>query len=136
MTKLTNQELSVMRLDKWLWAARFFKTRRMAVDAITGGKVQLNGQRSKPGKDVKLGDKLFIRKGILEWDIEVMGLNAQRRPTSEAVLLYQESDFSKTRRQEMLKSQKLAREIGMIPGGERPTKRDRRQINRFTVENG
>jgi len=123
-----------MRLDKWLWVARFFKTRQLAVEAANGGKVQLNGQRSKPGKDVKPGDQLRIHKGALEWELEVLGLAAQRRPAAEAVLLYRELETSRVRRQQILAEQRLSRKAGQILGGPRPTKRDRRQIHRFTEE--
>ncbi|MGC1519384.1 MAG: RNA-binding S4 domain-containing protein [Azonexus sp.] len=80
-----------MRLDKWLWAARFFKTRSLASDAVDGGKVKLNGAATKPAKDVKLGDRLQIRAGEQDWEIVVQGLNEQRQPASEAQLLYQET---------------------------------------------
>ncbi|HDK38265.1 MAG TPA: RNA-binding S4 domain-containing protein, partial [Thiolapillus brandeum] len=69
-----------MRLDKWLWAARFFKTRKLAAEAISGGKVHLNGQRSKPGKDVRPGNMLNISKNGLHWEIEILQLSRQRRP--------------------------------------------------------
>jgi len=123
-----------MRLDKWLWVARFFKTRPLAVEAINGGKVHLNGQRSKPGKEVKPGNRLRIHKGLLEWEIEVLGLAAQRRPATEAVRLYRESEESKARREQFLAEQPLLREAGHTPGGPRPTKRDRRQIHRFSED--
>lgn len=77
-----------MRLDKWLWAARFFKTRQLAIEAINGGKVHANGQRAKPGKDIAVGTRLEITKEPYSWDIIVTALNAQRRPAEEAALLY------------------------------------------------
>ena len=77
-----------MRLDKWLWAARFYKTRQLAVEAISGGKVHLNGQRTKPGKAVDIGSEIRIHKGPLEWEITVEALPKQRRPAKEAVLFY------------------------------------------------
>jgi ribosome-associated heat shock protein Hsp15 len=119
-----------VRLDKWLWAARFFKTRQLAVESIEGGKVQVNGQRTKPGRPVQPGMCLRIHKGSLEWEIEVLGLSRQRRPASEAALLYSESEASRTRREVLLRQQ---RDLGLAAdaSGERPTKRDRRQIQRF-----
>ena len=120
-----------IRLDKWLWAARFFKTRQLAVDAINGGKVQVNGQRTKPGKTVQPGSRLIIHKGSLEWDLVVKGISRQRRPASEAVLLYEETEESRLRRQDLVR----ARREGGAPVQEvkgRPSKRDRRMIERFT----
>ena len=119
-----------MRLDKWLWAARFFKTRSLASDAVDGGKVKLNGSTTKPAKDVKLGDRLHIRAGEQDWDVVVQGLNEQRRPASEAQLLYQETPDSVQLRTQAAKLRKLA----PVPGPEqkgRPTKRDRRQLSRL-----
>jgi ribosome-associated heat shock protein Hsp15 len=122
---------AAIRLDKWLWAARFFKTRRLAVEAITGGKIQVNGQRSKPGKTVQAGTRLIVHKGSLEWDLVVKAVAKQRRPASEAVLLYEESEDSRLRRQELARQR---REIGarVQAAKGRPNKRDRRMIQRFT----
>jgi ribosome-associated heat shock protein Hsp15 len=120
-----------VRLDKWLWAARFFKTRRLAVEAVEGGKVQVNGQRAKPARPVLPGMTLIIRKDTLEWEIEVLALSRQRGPASAAALLYAESPESRARREEQVRNR---RELGagLDLSGERPTKRDRRQIQRFT----
>lgn len=117
-----------VRLDKWLWAARFFKTRQLAVEAINGGKVQVNGQRTKPGRTIRPGARLSIHKGPLAWEIEVRALSCQRRPATEAALLYAEAESSRMRRQELVHQR---RELGVPHPGERPTKRDRRQIQRF-----
>jgi ribosome-associated heat shock protein Hsp15 len=122
---------SGMRLDKWLWAARFFKTRKLATEAINGGKVHLNGQRTKPGKEVKPGSKLRIHKGALEWNIEVLVLPAQRRPASEAVTFYSEDDASRENRERLIEQQRLLREASPKPPAQRPSKRDRRLIHRF-----
>jgi len=122
--------LSSLRLDKWLWAARFFKTRQLAVEAINGGKVHLNGQRSKPGKEVQVGTRLRIHKGSLEWDIEVAGINKQRRPASEARLLYEEDEESRLRREKLVEEQRLLKAAEPQPT-HRPSKRDRRMIHRF-----
>lgn len=119
-----------MRLDKWLWAARFFKTRQLAIEAINGGKVHLNGHRAKPGKDIGVGSHLTITKEPYHWDITVTSLNAQRRPASEASLLYEEDPASAARRQEEVTRRREEREQGIQPA-EKPGKRDRRMIHRF-----
>jgi len=120
-----------IRLDKWLWAARFFKTRQLAVEAINGGKVQVNGQRSKPGKTVQAGTRLIIHKGSLEWDLVVKGISRQRRPATEAVLLYEESEESRLRRQALIRERRESGAPSRAVAG-RPTKRDQRLIQRFT----
>ncbi|VAX08956.1 Ribosome-associated heat shock protein implicated in the recycling of the 50S subunit (S4 paralog) [hydrothermal vent metagenome] len=120
-----------MRLDKWLWAARFFKTRQLAAEAIKGGKVHLNGQRAKPGKDIRSGSLLRIHKASLEWEVEVKVLPKQRRPAAEAVHFYEESEESILRRQQItteLRDQRAA--TGTSPGS-KPSKRNRRMIHRF-----
>jgi ribosome-associated heat shock protein Hsp15 len=119
-----------MRLDKWLWAARFFKTRSLASDAVDGGKVKLNESTTKPAKDVKLGDRLHIRAGEQDWDVVVQGLNEQRRPASEAQLLYQETPDSVQRQTQVAELRKLSPTPAPEQKG-RPTKRDRRKLSRF-----
>ena len=121
-----------MRLDKWLWAARFFKTRSLATDAVDGGKVKLNGAAVKPAKDVKVGDRLQIRAGEQDWELVVQGINEKRRPASEAQLLYLETPESTQRRAQIAELRKLA----PLPTPEqkgRPTKLDRRALSRFRV---
>ncbi|WP_456403988.1 RNA-binding S4 domain-containing protein [Thiolapillus sp.] len=120
-----------MRLDKWLWAARFFKTRKLAAEAISGGKVHLNGQRSKPGKEVRPGTRLDISKNGLHWEIEVLQLPRQRRPASEAVHFYSESEQSRKRREEELAILRAARAATPVKTDGRPNKKDRRLIHRF-----
>jgi len=120
-----------MRLDKWLWAARFFKTRSLAAQAIEGGKVKLNQQRIKPAKDVHPGDLLAIQVGCYEWSIRVLGLSARRGPAPEAQALYAELPESQERRL----AQMALRSIQVEPAAQihgRPTKRDRRRLGRFT----
>ena len=124
-----------MRLDKWLWAARFFKTRALATEAINGGKIHLNGQRAKPGKEIGIGARLQISKDQYLWDITVTALNAQRRPASEAALLYEETPESRAKRQTEVDRRKLDREMGGQPD-QRPDKKDRRVIHRFKREMG
>ena len=119
-----------LRLDKWLWAARFFKTRSLAKAAIEGGKVQLGGSRVKVSKEISVGDQLRIRQGWDEKDIEVLALSDQRRGAPEAQSLYRESADSITRREETAAARKAAG--GMIERpARRPTKKQRRQIHRF-----
>jgi ribosome-associated heat shock protein Hsp15 len=119
-----------VRLDKWLWAARFFKTRQIAIDAINGGKVHLNGQRAKPGKLVRVGSRLRVHKGELEWDIEIKRISKQRRPASEAALLYEETEESRLRRQEKVHERREAGSLGPRPAT-KPNKRDRRRLQRL-----
>jgi ribosome-associated heat shock protein Hsp15 len=89
-----------VRLDKWLWAARFFKTRSIAADAAGGGKVQLNGERAKPAKPVKVGDQLVVRSGDYEWTINVVALSERRGPATVAQGLYEEIEQSRLAREE------------------------------------
>lgn len=119
-----------VRLDKWLWAARFYKTRQLAIDAVNGGKVHLNGQRTKPGKEVKIGAVIKIKKGGLEWDIVVVGFSKQRRPAKEAVLLYIESEESQQKRNAATAIKREQRKTMKYDTG-RPTKKDRRLIHKF-----
>jgi len=120
-----------LRIDKWLWAARFFKTRSLAAQAVEGGRVQINGERVKPAKDVKAGDEVLVHIGALEWVIEVRGLSARRGPAEEARRLYAEREDSRARRQAILDTRKHAPEPALGLRG-RPTKRDRRRLKRFT----
>ena len=117
-----------VRLDKWLWAARFFKTRSAAHQAIEGGKVKLNGERSKPAKNVQPGDRLHISIRGYEWDVEVLALSAQRGSASVARTLYSESDESRAKRAlEVEKRRRFNEPASTIKG--RPTKRDRRVLD-------
>lgn len=120
---------AAMRLDKWLWAARFFKTRSLAAQAAEGGKVHCNGARVKPARLVRVGDVLDVTIGDMHWTVIVKGLNEQRRPAEEARRLFEETEESRTRRQAALERRKLAPQP-QAKG--RPTKRDRRMIHRFT----
>jgi ribosome-associated heat shock protein Hsp15 len=126
-----NDRSESQRLDKWLWAARFYKTRSLAVEAISGGKVHLNGQRVKPSRTVRVDDKLTISKPPYEFDIIVQGLNLQRRPATEAQELYQETEDSREKR-ELLREQIKNEPLGFRQQKGRPSKRDRRNIIRFT----
>ena len=126
------QKTERMRLDKWLWAARFFKTRALAAEAVEGGKVQLNGQRTKPGKEVRIGSRLRIHKGSLEWDIVVSAIPKQRRPASEAVHFYEENEESRERRKNLVEEQRRLKALAPRQRPVKPSKRDRRMIQRFT----
>jgi ribosome-associated heat shock protein Hsp15 len=116
-----------VRADRWLWAARFFKTRALAAEAITGGKVHAGGTRIKPARDIRIGDELEIAVGQVRFAVTVLGLAERRGPAREAALLYAESDESRAQRE----AQAAARRVSAPPrfeGGGRPTKRDRRRL--------
>ncbi len=125
--------LDRMRLDKWLWAARFFKTRSLATQAIDNGRVKLNGERVKPARDIKPGDRLDIHLGEMDWTLTVRALAMQRGPAPVAQALYEEAPASLARRQQQASDRKLTTNPAAAIKG-RPTKRDRRQIHRFTGE--
>lgn len=118
-----------VRLDKWLWAARFFKTRGLAVDAIEGGKVRVNGERAKPAKEVRTGMKITVRTHI-ERTVIVRRLSDARRPAVEAVTLYEETPESIIQREREVELHRLAPQ--RETGDGRPTKRDRRRMEYFT----
>ena len=118
-----------VRVDKWLWAARFFKTRSIAVDAITGGKVAVNGEGVKPAREVKVGDAVRLRLGPYEHEVIVRGLSEQRGPAAQAVLLYDETAESKQAREKLAWTLKHAAPV-MDPGVGRPTKKDRRDLHK------
>jgi len=120
-----------VRIDKWLWAARFFKTRSMAAQAVSGGKVHLNGARIKPAKIVQIGDELHIRRGEVEFVVIVQGILAKRRPAREAQLLYEETEASIQIRQETSEQKRLEAAGRMYGPMKRPDKRARRKIRSF-----
>jgi ribosome-associated heat shock protein Hsp15 len=123
--------LSGVRIDKWLWAARFFKTRSLATDAVSGGKIRLNGAPTKPAREVKIGDRLDVFNGDTRWEVVVQALSEKRGPASEARLLYAETAESITAREAEQARRKFEHEPAAEIHG-RPTKRDRRQLNRFS----
>ncbi|HTG49997.1 MAG TPA: S4 domain-containing protein [Gemmatimonadales bacterium] len=119
-----------VRLDKWLWAARFYKTRALASEAIAGGKVQVNGDRAKRARPVQPGDEIRIRQGPYEHHVVVRALSARRGPASAAAELYEETPASRAAREAMalqLKSLHAA----FVPDKGRPTKKDRRELGRL-----
>ena len=124
-------EIKSARLDKWLWAARFYKTRTLAAEAILGGKVHLNGQRTKPGKEIGPGARLQISKDAYQWDIRVTGITLQRRPAKEAILLYEETAESQAQRQAEISRQSEERALLSRASDRRPNKKERRQIHHF-----
>ncbi|HHH47636.1 MAG TPA: RNA-binding protein [Gammaproteobacteria bacterium] len=120
-----------VRLDKWLWAARFFKTRGLASEAIKGGKIELNGSRAKPSREVRVGDELQIRQGFDEKTVIVRDLSDRRGPAPVAQQLYEETAESIVAREKAAEQRRLANAY-REPGQGRPTKRQRRQIHGFT----
>src|SRR5690348_4341205 len=119
-----------VRIDKWLWAARFFKTRSLATEAVNGGKVELNGSRPKPSKDVKRGDQLRIRLGPYIHAVTVRELSERRGPAAAAALLFEESAESIAAREKLREQHRLAPAVQYEERG-RPTKKDRRAMSAF-----
>ncbi len=119
-----------VRLDKWLWAARFFKTRSLAKQAIEGGKVHCGGQRVKAAKEIAVGEVLNIRQGLDKREVTVIALNDQRRGAAEAVLLYEESESSKASREQRAAERKAGL-AGYKPSDHKPDKRERRQLDKL-----
>jgi len=128
--KPAEQSQQKTRLDKWLWAARFYKTRQLAAEAINGGHVHLNGQRIKPSRVIQIADKLSIHKTPFTFEIVVEDLSSRRGPAKVAQTLYSESEESIQKREEIAEQRKL--NAALLPHTERrPDKRDRRRIIRF-----
>lgn len=125
-----NKTYSEMRIDKWLWTARFYKTRSLAAAAVSGGKVHVNGERVKPARPVAPGDDVVIRRGPYEFCIRVHALSARRGPAQEAAALYVEGPASADKRERLAEQLRLERAAGQRPAG-RPDKRERRHIIRF-----
>ena len=121
---------SSVRLDKWLWAARFFKTRSIAREAVSGGKVHLNGNRAKPGRTLNTGDELRIQRGEDEYTITIIELTVRRGPATIARTLYEESEENRTRREQLAEERKLEHQKSAARV-RRPDKRERRKIVRF-----
>ena len=121
---------SSVRLDKWLWAARFFKTRSVAREAVSGGKVHLNGNRAKPGRSLNIGDELRIQRGEEEYTITVLELSIRRGPAVVARTFYEESEQSRIKREQHAEQRKLEHQQHATRE-RRPDKRQRRRIVRF-----
>jgi len=121
---------AAVRIDKWLWAARFYKTRSAAQQAVEGGKVRLNGERTKPAKELRSGDQLAIHIGPYEWLVTVTRLSDKRGPAAVARTLFEEDAASCARREEQIALRRFAADPGHDRSG-RPTKRERRQLERW-----
>jgi ribosome-associated heat shock protein Hsp15 len=117
-----------VRIDKWLWAARFFKTRSQATEAVEGGKIELNGARVKPAKDVRVGDELRIRLGPFEHIVVVRGLGEKRGPAATAHALYEETPESVVAREKLREQHRMAPAMFVYEEKGRPTKKDRRAL--------
>ena len=125
-----------VRIDKWLWAARFFKTRSLAADAIGAGKVEVNDERVKPAKPIQLGDTISVRLGPYLHVVRVRGLSERRGPATIAATLYEETAESVATRAKLAEQLRLAPAAFVYEDKGRPTKRDRREIDRFRDEHG
>jgi ribosome-associated heat shock protein Hsp15 len=121
------------RIDKWLWAARLFKTRTLAASAVLGGRVHVNGARVKPAKDVRVGDVVEMRIGTVPWTVVVTGLSDRRGPATVAATLYDETPESRAGRERHAAERKLARPLGADLGA-RPTKQARRRLDALRRE--
>jgi ribosome-associated heat shock protein Hsp15 len=117
-----------VRIDKWLWAARFFKTRAAATEAVLGGRVHLNDERVKPAKDVRRDDIVEVRVGEMRWTVVVRGVAEKRGSARIAATLYEETAESIAERERIAAERRLSRPLGADLGGPRPTKQDRRRI--------
>ena len=117
-----------VRIDRWLWAARFFKTRGAANEAVLGGRVRLNSERVKPAKDVHAGDVVEVRIGETRWTVTVLGVAEKRGSARVAAALYKETAESVAERERGAEERRLSRPLGADLGGPRPTKQDRRRI--------
>ena len=127
---MTESDDSRIRLDKWLWAARFYKTRSLAAEAIAGGKVQVNGDRVKRARPMQVGDEVRIRLGPYEHNILVRALSDRRGPAADAARLYEETPASRAAR-ETLALQLKSLHAAFVPERGRPTKKDRREIEKL-----
>ena len=120
-----------LRIDKWLWAARFYKTRSLACDEIGKGRVQVNGVPVKPAREVKMGDSVQLRNGTITRTVTVLGVSDKRGPAPEAALLFQETEDSVQQRQQAAEQRRLAPEPALTLSQGRPTKRDRRDADKL-----
>ena len=123
-------EAAAMRLDKWLWAARFYKTRSLATDEIDKGRISVNAQPAKPSRDLRVGDSVLLRQGPVQRTVVVKGLSAVRGPSPQAQALYEETADSITQRSQAAEARRLAAEPALTIEQGRPTKRDRRDLER------
>ena len=126
-----DQDDGRVRLDKWLWAARFFKTRSLAAEAVSGGKVTMHGDRAKPARPLQVGDELSIRLGPYEHVVRVRELSGRRGPAAVAATLYEETPESLAARQKLAEQLRMAPAALVYEEKGRPTKRDRREIDKW-----
>ena len=131
---MAESTLTTMRLDKWLWVARFYKTRVLAAEAINGGHVHVNGSRAKPAKMIKVSDEIKITKGAYVFLLTVLDMMPKRGPASQAQMLYKENEESIKQREKVSAERKLVAQSQTAPS-KRPDKRSRRQIIRFINKN-
>lgn len=123
-------DMEPVRIDKWLWAARFFKTRSLAAQAVNGGHVAVNGNKVKPARLVQAGDMLVIRQGFVEYTVRVLALSERRGPAVVARTLYEETEASQAKREQVLAERKILNLPGSQPD-RRPDKHERRKIRQF-----
>lgn len=124
------------RIDKWLWAARFFKTRAAATEAVVGGRVRVNGERVKPAKHVRPADIVEVRVGEADWTITVLAVADKRGSARVAAALFEETAESMAQRTRSAEERRLSRPPGTVAGGPRPTKQDRRRIQALRRDRG
>jgi ribosome-associated heat shock protein Hsp15 len=125
-----------VRIDKWLWAARFYKTRAAATEAVLGGRVRVNGERVKPAKHVRPADVVEVRVGEADWTITVLEVADKRGSARVAAGLFEETSESTAERQRSAEERRLSRPPGTVVGGRRPTKQDRRRIEALRRKRG
>ena len=130
-TARTADAIARVRVDKWLWAARFYRTRSLAAQAVETGHVRVDGERVKPAHPLRASSRVLVRKGDLAWDVEVLAMSERRGPATEAATLYRETPESAATRERVINERHAAR--GAITPG-RPTKRDRRKLEDFLNE--
>ena len=126
----TTMDTNPVRIDKWLWAARLVKTRALAVDAVRGGRVKLNGAPAKPAKDVRPGDEIEFTQGVIRMRATIRGTAERRLPASEAIHLYTETEDSRSEREARVAEMRMTRPQG-VDRNARPTKRERRQLDKL-----
>jgi ribosome-associated heat shock protein Hsp15 len=130
------EDLEKVRIDKWLWAARFFKTRSLATEAVAGGKVEVNGERAKPAKTVHPGDEVRLRQGAFEYHLIVRGLGERRGSAGVAATLYEETEASRAQRERLAERLRYSADAFVYQERGRPTKKDRREMDRFRKGRG
>lgn len=123
-----------VRIDKWLWAARFYKTRSLATEAVAGGKVEVNGERAKPARSVRVGDHVTVRQPPFEWRLSVRALGLRRGPATLAQGLYEEDGDSRAQRERLAERLRITQPVFVYEEKGRPTKKDRRMIDRWERE--